>query len=482
MNIVEEVQNVLYQSNFHFKSNQKLVVAVSGGPDSICLLDALVKISADIPFKIHVVHINHKLRKDESDIDEKYVHDYCKKSNIIFHSESLDIPKLAKTLKQSIETTARTIRYEKLFEYCKNINSNFLLTAHNANDSVETVMMNFIRGSGLRGLKGILLEREINEIKLIRPLINIQRKDIDSYLNQNSIKPRIDSSNDDIQYTRNNIRKNTLPILEKLNPGLQENLLQLSKISFEIDDYFQKIIKFHLEKSIISSNLNNSEYKNLIIDRNYFNNLEKIIQSYLVDKIFTMVTNSSSNHLNYQLIQNAIHLINNKSGRKINLPENTILEVDYTTISIYKNNPNTINSDINPSAIKLDGSITKFGNWILHTEKIENINSSQKLEQIINIAKEKKYEGYFDYDSIGNRLFIRYRNIGDKFEPIGLSGHQSLKKFMSNRHIPMSQRSSTPIITNGSKILWVIPYQTSQFARITHNTTTILKISVTNKF
>ena len=119
---------------------------------------------------------------------------------------------------------------------------------------------------------------------------------------------------------------------------------------------------------------------------------------------------------------------------------------------------------------------------MLHTEKIENINSSQKLEQIINIAKEKKYEGYFDYDSIGNRLFIRYRNIGDKFEPIGLSGHQSLKKFMSNRHIPMSQRSSTPIITNGSKILWVIPNQTSQFARITHNTTTILKISVTNKF
>ena len=102
------------------------------------------------------------------------------------------------------------------------------------------------------------------------------------------------------------------------------------------------------------------------------------------------------------------------------------------------------------------------------------------MKQIIKTAKEKKYEGYFDYDCIGNNLFIRYRNVGDKFEPIGLSGHQSLKKFMSNRHIPMSQRNTTPLITNGSKILWVIPYQTSQFAKVTHNTTTVLKISVIN--
>ena len=481
MNIVEQVQNVLYQCNLFSNFNQNLVVAVSGGPDSICLLDALVKISANIPFNIHVIHINHKIRKYESDMDEKYVEDYCKKSNIIFHSESVDIPKFAKKLKQSIETTARNIRYEKLFQYCKKINSNFLLTAHNANDSVETVMMNFIRGSGLRGLKGIVLEREVDGIKLIRPLINIQRKDIESYLNQNGIKPRIDSSNDDIQYTRNNIRKNTLPILEKLNPGLQENLLQLSKISLEIDDYFQEKITFHLKKLIISTNLDKSEYKSIVIDRNYFNKLEKIIQSYLIDKIFNMVTTSSTNHLNYQLIQNAIHLINNQSSRKLNLPQNIILEVDYKSISFYEDNKDTIYPDINPLEIRLDGSITKFDNWELRTEKIENIDSGKKLEQIINIAKEKNYEGYFDYDSIGCSLFIRYRNIGDKFAPIGLSGHQSLKKFMSNRHIPISQRDTIPIITNGSKILWVIPYQTSQFARITNETTTILKISVVNE-
>ena len=227
--------------------------------------------------------------------------------------------------------------------------------------------------------------------------------------------------------------------------------------------------------------LNFLKCKNLVIDRNYFNNLEKIIQSYLVDKLFTMVTNLSANHLNYQLIQNAIQLIKNKSSRKLNLPQNIILEVDYTTASFYENNQDTIHSDLNPSAIRLDGSITKFDNWKLHTEKIENINSTQKIEQIINLAKEKHYEGYFDYDSVGSNLFIRYRNIGDKFEPIGLAGHQSLKKFMSNRHIPISQRNTTPIITNGSKILWVIPYQTSEFARITHDTTTILKISAINE-
>lgn len=480
MNIVEEVQNVLYQCNFFSNPNQKLVVAVSGGPDSICLLDALIKISANISFQIYVVHINHKLREDESDMDEEYVQNYCKKLNISFHSESIDIPKFAKILKQSIETTARIKRYEKLFQYCKNIDSNFLVTAHNANDLVETVVMNFTRGSGLRGLKGIVLERVIDDIKLIRPLINTQRKAIEAYLNQNDIKIRIDSSNDDIKYTRNNIRKNTLPILEKLNPGIQENLLNLSKISLEIDDYFQEKIKLHLTKLIIYSNLGSSKNKTLVIDRNYFNNLEKIIQSYLIDKIYTMVTKPSSNHLSYKLIQNVIHLIKNKSSRKLNLPQNTVVEVDYTTVSIYENIENTIYPDINPSAIRFDGSVTKFDNWNLYTEKIENIDSTQKLKQIIKTAKEKKYEGYFDYDCIGNNLYIRYRNVGDKFEPIGLSGHQSLKKFMSNRHIPMSQRNTTPLITNGSKILWVIPYQTSQFAKVTHNTTTVLKISVIN--
>ena len=199
--IIKEVQNTLEQCNAFECNNQKLVVAVSGGPDSICLLDILSKLTKFHQFQINVLHINHLLRGKESDLDEMYVKEFCANLNIRVHTESINVIEEAKRLKQSIETTARIIRYEKLLDYCLKIDSRFLLTAHNANDSVETVVMNFIRGTGLRGLKGILKQRQLDGVNLIRPLINIEKKDILAYLNKNNIKSRFDSTNNDTQYT-----------------------------------------------------------------------------------------------------------------------------------------------------------------------------------------------------------------------------------------------------------------------------------------
>ena len=476
--IIKEVQNTLQQYNAFECNNQKLVVAVSGGPDSICLLDILNKLTKVHQFQINVLHINHLLRGKESDLDEMYVKEFCANLSITVHTESINVIEEAKNLKQSIETTARILRYKKLLDYCLKIDSSFLLTAHNANDSVETVMMNFIRGTGLRGLKGILKQRQIDGVNLIRPLINIEKKDILAYLNKNNIKSRFDSTNNDTQFTRNNIRKNTLPILEKLNPGLHKNLLQLSNISSEINGYFEKQISYHLDKLIISTTNNLDNNNILIFDRKYFNDLEKILQSYLIDALYNLTTTNKSRHLDYQQVQNITSLVNSKTSKKLNLPENITLEVNYNFVRIYQNQSNSNKEIIDPSTINTNGSITKFDNWELQTEKIENINSSNKLNMIITKAKTNPYEGFFDYDCIKSHLLIRYRNSGDIFQPIGLSGHQTLKKFMSNNHIPISERNFTPLITNESNVLWVVPYQTSQFAKVTSKTKTVLKISV----
>ena len=228
----EKVRKTIREYNL-IEKNDSIVVGVSGGPDSMTLLSILLKLKEEFNLKIYVAHVNHMLRENAIK-DEEYVKEFCKKNNIEMFIKKANISEIAKKEKIGLEEAGRNARYNFFEEILKNTESNKIAIAHNINDKVETIIMNTLRGSGVSGLKGIEPKRK----KYIRPLIEIERHEIEKYCIENEINPRHDESNDDNTYTRNKIRNIIIPyIRNEFNPNIIKTLNRLSEIIKEEDEY-----------------------------------------------------------------------------------------------------------------------------------------------------------------------------------------------------------------------------------------------------
>ena len=228
------------------ENEDKIVLAVSGGPDSICMLDILNDIkndeTIDINFEIVVAHVNHMIRK-EAEEDEKYVKKYCEEKQIEFYSKSIDVQKMANNNKIGVEEAGRKVRYDFFDEILEKTNAQKIAIAHNKNDKVETVLMHILRGSGINGLKGIEAKRG----KYIRPLIECERNEIEEYCTEKKMQPRIDKTNFENEYTRNKVRNLLIPYIKKeFNPNLIQTIDRLSNLVAEEEKYMDK----QVEKSI----------------------------------------------------------------------------------------------------------------------------------------------------------------------------------------------------------------------------------------
>ena len=210
------------------KENDSIVIGVSGGPDSICLLHVLSELKKELNFKIYVAHINHMLR-EEADEETEYVKEFCRNLGIECYIKRIDVVEIANNLKRGTEETGRQIRYEFFNEILEKTSSNKIATAHNNNDKVETILMNILRGSGLSGLKGI---EAIRDEKFIRPLIETSREEIEKYCVDNNLNPRIDKTNNENIYTRNKVRNVVIPyIKQEFNPNILKTINRLSEVA-----------------------------------------------------------------------------------------------------------------------------------------------------------------------------------------------------------------------------------------------------------
>ena len=296
----------------------KLVLGVSGGPDSIAMLDILNEIKIDekidLNFQIVVAHINHMIR-EEADDDEKFVKDFCKKKNIEFYSKSIDVQKLANTNKIGTEEAGRNARYEFFDEILKKTKSNKVAIAHNKNDKAETIIMNFMRGSGISGLKGIEEKRE----KYIRPLIECERIEIEDYCEKNNLQPRVDKTNFENEYTRNKIRNIVIPYVKReFNPNIINTIDRLSKLVKEEEEYIEKQVK----KSYYNLIVEETE-KQIVLDLRKFNQEEKVIKSRLV--LYTIMRLfGTSKGIEKIHVEDIIKLCNNNIGNKYLTPNKNI--------------------------------------------------------------------------------------------------------------------------------------------------------------
>ena len=256
------------------KSGDNIVLGISGGPDSICMLYILNSLKKDLNFNIYVAHINHMLRENAK-LDEEYVKNTCEKLNIPVYIKHIKIKEIAEKEKRGIEETGRKVRYEFFEEILRKTNSNKIATAHNLNDSIETIILNIIRGTGISGLAGI---EPIRENKFIRPLIECERKEIEEYCKLNKLEPRIDESNYENKYNRNKIRNICIPYLQKeLNSNVIKNISRLSEIANEEQKYIEK----NVEKSFNKICIENTENK-IILDIKMFVKEELVIKRRLI--------------------------------------------------------------------------------------------------------------------------------------------------------------------------------------------------------
>lgn len=306
----------------------KIVLGVSGGPDSICMLHLLNKLyrkredllteencpKGPFPIAIMVAHVNHMIRK-EADDDERFVRDYCEKNKIEFYAKSIDVQNLANTNKIGIEEAGRLARYEFFEEILQKTQATKIAIAHNKNDKVETILMHTLRGSGMKGLKGIEPKRG----NMIRPLIECERSEIERYCEREHLNPRIDKTNFENIYHRNKIRNVVIPYIQKeFNPNIIQTIDRLSDIVTLEDEYMEKQTKKVYQELVLEE-----KQKEVIIDLKKFNLQELVIKSrlirYIIKRLFGTTASIEKIH-----IDDVIKLCSNNIGNKYLMPNKNI--------------------------------------------------------------------------------------------------------------------------------------------------------------
>lgn len=443
MSLLKKVENIIKKNKLFYRKH-KLLVALSGGIDSIALADILYKLEYNVSF----AHCNFKLRGTESDEDENFVTSLSKKYNVILFKTTFDTKNFAKSKKISIQEAARILRYNYFEEILAKYNLDYIVTAHTFDDNVETFFINLFRSTGLMGLKAI----PIKSNKIVRPLLFVTRNEIFEYVKENNLQWSEDSSNQEDKYLRNAIRHSLIPVIKNIQNNFFKNFsISLSNISEHITLYE------HLKKNLIDKSIIN-ENESIKIDLNKIN---KCPNYYIL--LFDILKNYN---FNFKQVKNFCSNIHQKG---------TYLSSD-THIAFYEKNLITI------SALNTTHNYTKFE----ITEDVSYINEpisitikKYKKEDNFNIDPSPK-KAYFDLDKINFPLTIRKWKKGDKFMPLGMSKFKKLSDFFIDNKFTNIQKQQTWLLCSGSNILWVIGYRIDDRFKITNNTKYILELNLLN--
>ena len=463
MNIDKRVLEYIFKNEL-IQRDDKVVVGVSGGPDSVCLLDILYRLSDKLKIKLVVAHINHMLRGEEADGDEEYVRKFCKERDIEFFAKRIDINKLSKDKKISTETAGRECRYDFFNEVMKNTNSNKIATAHNANDQVETIFMRIMRGTGLSGLIGIPVKRDGI---YIRPILFLQREEIESYCDENKLEPRIDKSNLERDYSRNKIRLDIVPYMkDNFNSDIIATINRMADTLKEDNELIEDVIKDYFSKYCIVE-------EGKIIIKNNITDCKGVIIKRVIIKAVSLVSGSGYN-IEAKHVSNIKKLLSLGTNKRIDLPNGLYAENIYGDIHIYK--ADSIKEEkvealnIEKDALKNE---YKFGKYSIYFDVINN----EKNIKFVN----NNFIKYFNYDKINGNIIIRVRQDGDKMIPLGMSGRKKIKDILINSKVSINERNNIPIIQFDNEIAWLVGLKVSNEYKVTNETKKMLKITVVER-
>lgn len=418
---MEEVYNFI-KNKIGLEPNDTIVVGVSGGPDSMALLYILNEFKKKLDLKIVCAHVNHNKRV-ESEQEKIDLENYCKANNIIF-----EYIKITKWGDDNFHNEARSVRYNFFEELVMNYGAKYLMTAHQGDDLIETILMRIVRGSTLKGYSGFSRIVDKGTYKIVRPLITVTKDEIMEFDKANGIKYAIDQSNNEDHYTRNRYRHAVLPFLKHEDPKVHKKFLKYSEILLEYSDYVDKEANKVFNKVFINGNLD--------IDK--FNELDNIIQTKI---IYTILEKIYGDDL---LIIGAVHvelifdlIKSNKSNSIVHLPNNVIVIKSYNELSFSFDDDESSEYEI-----EIDGRV--------------NLPNGKIIEIVDESIDTSNYTIRLSSNEVKLPLYVRNRKDGDRIEVKGLNGTKKVKAIFIDEKIKISDRDSWPVVLDATdKIVWI---------------------------
>lgn len=461
--MIEIFLNTIEKYNL-IEKDECIVVGVSGGPDSVCLLHLLNSIRDIYNINIYVMHINHMLRGIDADSDEQYVSDMCKRLDIPFEVARCDVKSYSIKNGISLEEAGRDLRYEQFNLFAQKKGATKIAVAHNKNDQVETVLMHIIRGTGIDGLKGM----EYRNKNIIRPLLDIDRIHIEEYCDRNLLKPRTDSSNLEKIFNRNKIRLEFIPsINNEFKTNIIENVARMTGIIKDDCDFLEGYTLKAYNDCVQESD-NNGVSINIAKLMEYHIAIRKRVLRNAVKSVKGDLKGIENTHIDS--IQKII--ISNKTGKEIQLPKNIRAFISYNILKIYAFEE-TIGVEKFIKQIEIPGSIVlEDKDCIIEATVIESVKDIFKYKNANNSTMIQ----FFDYESLNVGINIRNRRDGDVFKPYKSNGTKKLKEYFIDNKIPRDIRDNIPLITRGNEVVWIIGYKINDKFKVTENTKKVLKL------
>lgn len=437
------------------EKNDRILIAFSGGPDSVFLLEFLIKYKRKFNIELAAFHLNHNLRGTESVVDAEFCKELTARKNIPFFYSSKNIRLYAKKNRLSVEEAGREKRYDELFKFATAKRFTKIATAHNADDNTETVLLNLIKGTGLKGLCGIPYRRE----KIIRPLLSLSKREILNYNQQKKFEFRTDSSNAENNYQRNYLRNAVIPLIKnKINPQFDNAVLKTSEIiknaSSFLEDYIFNLIKE--STTIKGGKLIIDLKKQSIIDQRIFGNFLKAA----VKKCF----NEDLESIN---VSDIGKLKSKQPGKRIELSNSFIAVKERDAIIIYRN---VLQKNILGSTTIKIGEKKKVGD--------RSISLSRTNGTKISLTKSGNKE-YIDADSIHGGFIIRRWKEGDRFYPLGMRNSKKVSDFLNEQKIESHKKSEQLVVTNSSNIVWIVGIRIDERYKISDKTKKYLELCLT---
>lgn len=437
-----------------FSKGDKVIVGVSGGPDSTALLLVLSDISDEFDLSLYAAHLNHMIRGEEADEDEKFVRELCEKIGIELRCGRINVPELKRSLRISEEDAGRRARYDFLKSVAEELGANKIAVGHTADDQVETVLMRIIRGCGIEGLKGIPPVRGM----IVRPLIDASGSEIHGYLKEKGVIPRIDSSNLIPKYLRNKIRNELLPLLSSYNPGIRRSLIRLAELAREEDEYMRSISLRILDEI--------SEGEDEIrMDRSALESVPIPLRRRAIREAIRRAKGDLKG-VDYDHIR-------------------LVLDPPYVPFAL--DLPGGIRAEISDKMIKITGrkgfrpspspvylsppgcfELPEWGCSI----KMSLIDRDKISEEEMKDAG--RWKAFMDFDKLSLPLLLRARERGDRIRPFGMKGTKKVKEIMIEERIPREERDRWPIICSGDRVAWIVGLRSSEDFRVTDKTRKVL--------
>lgn len=457
--IIKTVKKTILKHDM-IQPGERIIAAVSGGPDSICLVDILAGLSKEMDIGLFIAHYEHGLRPEEDTNETTLVREYTRSLSLPFETEKASGLSYNSS---SLEEKARELRYDFLERTRKKFNAHKIAMGHNLNDQAETVLMRLLRGSGMTGLSGI---PPVRDNTIIRPLIETGREDIIDYLEHRNLEYATDSSNNDNRFFRNKIRLELLPEMIKYQPGLIEILGKLAENLRDENSFFESQADKWVDEKI-----EQDKSGNYAIDIHLLKNLpsaftRRIIRN-IVKKHYKSLYGIDSVH-----VQAIIDLAaNTKPNIPIDLPGDLIVRKEYNRLIFTSqvSNPDSFTFEV-----KENGEL--YINEIDKTFMIEELSNNQQ----VTITNDTN-TAFLDKDLLPYPLTIRNSKPGDKFVPHGMTGHKKVKDFFIDLKVPPVNRKQTPILLKDGNIVWICGYRIDDRYKVTPDTKRILKVTLKYK-